>query len=261
MKKDILSEIIANKRFEVDLTNRNHPFGHLTSLSEARPPPRSTQPSLAQSSTGIISEFKRRSPSKDWIFRNANVDEVIPAYQKAGASALSILTDEKYFGGSMRDVRNARPLTDLPIIRKDFIIDEYQIYQAKVIGADAILLIAAAITREQCRYLTNVAHELNLEVLLEVHHEDEIDYTTTDVDMVGVNNRNLGSFHTDVANSFRLAELLPKNKLLVSESGLSNPETVLHLQKAGFKGFLMGEAFMKTHHPGEALSAFIEELK
>ena len=212
MKKDILSEIIANKRFEVDLQKRMIPFEQLQEGVEDLPQTRSMKASLAQSSTGIISEFKRRSPSKDWIFRNANVDEVIPAYQKAGASALSILTDEKYFGGSMRDVRNARPLTDLPIIRKDFIIDEYQIYQARVIGADAILLIAAAITREQCRYLTNVAHELNLEVLLEVHHEDEIDYTTTDVDMVGVNNRNLGSFHTDVANSFRLAELLPKNK-------------------------------------------------
>lgn len=261
MKRDILSEIIANKRFEVDFQKRIIPLEQLQEgITELRPT-LSMKANLAASSTGIISEFKRRSPSKDWIYRDAKIEEVIPAYERAGASALSILTDEKYFGGAMRDIRTARPLTSLPILRKDFIVDEYQIYQARVIGADAILLIASALSPELCLELTHIAHDLRLEVLLEIHNEDELNHINDDIDMVGINNRNLGSFHTDVSNSFRLAQLLPKNKMLVSESGLSETGTILKLQKAGFKGFLMGEAFMKTHQPGKALSVLIEDLQ
>ena len=178
----------------------------------------------------------------------------------AGASALSILTDEKYFGGTMRDVKNARSITQLPILRKDFMIDEYQIYQARVIGADAVLLIAAALTKEQCAALALKAHELDMEVLLEIHREDELEYIDENIDMVGVNNRNLGSFHTDVSNSFHLAQMLPADKLLISESGLHDAATVLELRESGFRGFLMGEAFMKTHEPGKALKEFIEKL-
>ncbi len=261
MKRDILSEIIANKRFEIDYQKRFITFEQLQEGISDLPPTHSMKERLALSSTGIISEFKRRSPSKDWIFKDAKVEEVIPAYELAGASALSILTDEKFFGGSMRDIRSARPLTQLPILRKDFIVDEYQIYQARVIGADAILLIAAALSPERCLQSTLKAHELNLEVLLEVHSEDELEHINKEIDMIGVNNRNLGSFHTDVANSFRLSQLLPKDKVLVSESGLSKTETVRELQSAGFKGFLMGEAFMKTHQPGVALRGFIDNLK
>ena len=157
-------------------------------------------------------------------------------------------------------MRNARPLVHIPILRKDFIIDEYQLYQAKIVGADAVLLIAAALTREECAFLAATAHKLNLEVLLEIHTEDELAYVGENIDMVGVNNRNLGTFHTDIENSFRLAEKLPKDVLLVSESGISSPETVKRLRKAGFRGFLIGENFMKTTNPGEALGGFISEL-
>ena len=150
---------------------------------------------------------------------------------------------------------------NLPILRKDFIISEYQLYQAKLIGADAILLIAACLTPQQCMSLARTAHELKLEVLLEIHTEAELAYVNDYIDMVGVNNRNLGTFHTDVENSFRLAEKLPDNYLLVSESGISRPETVISLRTAGFRGFLMGEAFMKNSRPGETLSHFIHELK
>ena len=173
---------------------------------------------------------------------------------------MSILTDEKFFGGAMRDIRIARPLTNLPILRKDFIIDPYQLYQARIIGADAILLIAAALEVNQCSELAHKAHELGLEVLLEIHSESELVYINDTIDMVGINNRNLGTFHTDIANSFRLAELLPTNKTLIAESGISDPNTVRKLQMAGFKGFLMGETFMKTSNPGNGLREFITAL-
>lgn len=153
-----------------------------------------------------------------------------------------------------------RSKVQLPILRKDFIIDEYQLYQARIVGADAILLIAAALRKEQCRMLAAKAHELGLEVLLEIHSEQELEYIEDNIDMVGVNNRNLGTFHTDVENSFRLAEKLPKEILLVSESGISSPQTVRQLRAAGFRGFLIGENFMKAPQPGDALKEFISLL-
>lgn len=260
MKQDILSEIIANKRFEVDFQKRSISFEQLQESVDLSSPTRSMRESLIKSDSGIIAEFKRRSPSKGWINEYAQPEDIIPGYEKAGASALSILTDEKFFGGTMRDVRTARPLTNLPILRKEFIIDPYQVYQARIIGADAILLIAAALEVNQCSELTQQAHELGLEVLLEIHSEDELVYINNDIDMVGINNRNLGSFHTDIANSFRLAELLPTNKTLISESGISDTDTVRRLQMAGFKGFLMGETFMKTSNPANALREFITAL-
>ena len=260
MKQDILSEIIANKRFEVDFQKRSISFEQLQESVDLSSPTRSMRESLIKSDSGIIAEFKRRSPSKGWINEYAQPEDIIPGYEKAGASAISILTDEKFFGGTMRDVRTARPLTNLPILRKEFIIDPYQVYQARIIGADAILLIAAALEVNQCSELTQQAHELGLEVLLEIHSEDELVYINNDIDMVGINNRNLGSFHTDIANSFRLAELLPTNKTLISESGISDTDTVRRLQMAGFKGFLMGETFMKTSNPANALREFITAL-
>lgn len=215
---------------------------------------------LSASPSGIIAEFKRRSPSKGWIKENAQADIIPPAYEAAGASALSILTDEKFFGGNLKDIRTVRSKVQLPILRKDFIIDEYQLYQARIVGADAILLIAAALRKEQCRMLAAKAHELGLEVLLEIHSEQELEYIEDNIDMVGVNNRNLGTFHTDVENSFRLAEKLPKEILLVSESGISSPQTVRQLRAAGFRGFLIGENFMKAPQPGDALKEFISLL-
>lgn len=216
--------------------------------------------SLAQSASGIIAEFKRKSPSKGWI-KEEGRPEIIPAsYSDNGASAISILTDEKYFGGSMDFVRIARPSVACPILRKDFIVDEYQLFQAREIGANAVLLIAADLTKAECKSLAKTAHDLGLETLLETHSEAELEYVGDNIDMVGVNNRNLGTFHTDVQNSYRLASLLPKDYLLVSESGISNPQTVRELREAGFRGFLIGETFMKTENPGEALKDFIEAV-
>ncbi|WP_455663658.1 indole-3-glycerol phosphate synthase TrpC [Phocaeicola sp.] len=258
--KDILDEIIAHKQIEIELQKAAISQDLLINNCNEPTPRVSMRASLAASPSGIIAEFKRRSPSKGWIKEEGKADLIPPAYQAAGASALSILTDEKFFGGTLKDIRAARPQVQLPILRKDFIIDEYQLYQARIVGADAVLLIAAALDKEQCKALAIKAHELELEVLLEIHSEQELEYVNENIDMVGVNNRNLGTFHTDVENSFRLAERLPKEMLLVSESGISTPETVKQLRAAGFRGFLIGENFMKTPDPGKALQEFIKEL-
>ena len=258
--KDILSEIIANKRFEVDLQKQSISLEQLQNSLENTVKQRSLREALKSSSSGIIAEFKRRSPSKGWINRKAQAEDIVPGYANAGASAVSILTDEKFFGGNLKDIKDARPLIDIPILRKDFIVDEYQLYQAKIIGADAVLLIAAALKKEELHALAAKAHELGLEVLLEIHSVEELKYINANMDVIGINNRNLGTFFTDVENSFRLAEQLPSDAVLVSESGISDPATVKRLQKAGFKGFLIGENFMKTGNPELALKSFIEVL-
>lgn len=258
--KDILSEIIANKRFEVDLQKQSISLEQLQNSLETTVKQRSLKEALKSSSSGIIAEFKRRSPSKGWINRKAQAEDIVPGYANAGASAVSILTDEKFFGGNLKDIKDARPLIDIPILRKDFIVDEYQLYQAKIIGADAVLLIAAALKKEELHALAAKAHELRLEVLLEIHSVEELKYINANMDVIGINNRNLGTFFTDVENSFRLAEQLPSDAVLVSESGISDPATVKRLQKAGFKGFLIGENFMKTDNPELALKSFIEVL-
>ncbi len=264
MSKDILEEIIAHKRIEIAAQEQNVPISFLEDLLEKNDDMakvHSMKASLAASATGIIAEFKRRSPSKDWINRDADAKIIPASYQQAGASALSILTDEHFFGGGLRDIRAARPTVSLPILRKDFIISRYQLLQAKAAQADAVLLIAAALSKEECNALACEAHKLRLEVLLEMHHEGELDYVNEYVDMAGINNRNLGTFHTDVENSFRMAEKLPADILKVSESGISNPQTVKLLRQEGFRGFLIGETFMKTANPGNTLSTFIKELE
>lgn len=264
MSKDILEEIIAHKRIEIAAQEQNVPISFLEDLLEKNDDMakvHSMKASLAASATGIIAEFKRRSPSKDWINRDADAKVIPASYQQAGASALSILTDEHFFGGGLRDIRAARPTVSLPILRKDFIISRYQLLQAKAAQADAVLLIAAALSKEECNALACEAHKLRLEVLLEMHHEGELDYVNEYVDMAGINNRNLGTFHTDVENSFRMAEKLPADILKVSESGISTPQTVKLLRQEGFRGFLIGETFMKTANPGNTLSTFIKELE
>lgn len=264
MSKDILEEIIAHKRIEIAAQEQNVPISFLEDLLEKNDDiakVHSMKASLAASATGIIAEFKRRSPSKDWINRDADAKVIPASYQQSGASALSILTDEHFFGGGLRDIRAARPTVSLPILRKDFIISRYQLLQAKAAQADAVLLIAAALSKEECSTLACEAHKLGLEVLLEMHHEGELDYVNEYVDMVGINNRNLGTFHTDVENSFRMAEKLPADILKVSESGISNPQTVKLLRQEGFRGFLIGETFMKTANPRNTLSTFIKELE
>lgn len=259
--KDILEEIISRKQVLLEEQKKIVGMEQLVESAQENIPRLSMREALLSSPTGIIAEFKRKSPSKGWIKAQALAEEIVPAYERNGAAALSILTDEPFFGGSLKDIRTARPLVDIPILRKDFIIDEYQLYQAKVVEANAVLLIAAALTPERCEELAACAHELGLETLLEIHSEKELTYVGENIDMVGVNNRNLGTFHTDVENSFRLISQLPKDTVLVSESGISSPDTMKRLHDAGFKGFLIGENFMKTDDPGKALKEFIAEFQ
>lgn len=266
--KDILEEIIAWKRVEVDRQKAELPPHNIyreteqTMLREENSPRRSMKQSLSSSPSGIIAEFKRKSPSKGWLKEEGKPDVIPVSYAENGAAALSILTDEKYFGGKLDFIRTARPMVQCPILRKDFIVDEYQLFQARLTGADAVLLIAAALSKDECRNLAHIAHELQLEVLLETHSEPELDYFNEDsIDMLGVNNRHLGTFHTDVENSFRMAAMLPEKCVKVSESGISNPQTIKKLRKAGFRGFLMGEHFMRAAEPGMALKEFILELQ
>ena len=245
--QDILHDIIATKREELALLKAKK-----TSLREA----------LLQSETGIIAEFKRKSPSKGWIKEDGRPDIIPLSYQQNGAAAISILTDEHYFGGSDDFIRAARQSgVTIPILYKNFVIDEAQLYAAALCGASAVLLIAACLSKQQCEKLLHSAHELGLEVLLEMHDERELEYAELQPDLCGINNRHLGSFVTDVENSFRLAELLPKDAAKVSESGISNPDTVKALRQAGFRGFLIGENFMKTPDPGLSLHHFINQLK
>ena len=263
---DILEEIVAHKRKELKELKGILPLHDLVEkveeyLANDKRQTLSMRQSLAESDSGIIAEFKRRSPSKGWIKEDGEPTVIPPSYAENGAAALSILTDEKFFGGKLKFIQQARPLVPhTPILRKDFIIDEYQLLQARQIGADAVLLIAACLSKQKCKELARKAHALGLETLLEVHSEPELEYVGDNIDMVGVNNRNLGTFHTDVQNSYRLANLLPKDYLLVSESGISNPLTVRELRQAGFRGFLIGETIMKTPNPGLALKEFIEGI-
>ena len=266
---DILNTIIANKRKEVALQKEATPLNKLLDLnvSQFQRPVCSMRGALANSASGIIAEFKRKSPSKGWIFPDAKVQEVVPAYETGGAAACSVLTDTDFFGGTFEDIILARGLVNMPLLRKDFMIDEYQIYQARAMGADAILLIAAVLTPDECLKFAKKAHELNMDVLLEIHKEDELRFLNKHIDMLGVNNRNLGTFDTSVNNSFRLLELMQKETgsdenapILISESGLSDAKTIRELRNAGFRGFLIGEMFMKTANPGKTLKDLIGEL-
>ena len=262
--KDILEEIVAHKRMEVEQFKRSIPPSMLYDAVEkmADQPVASMRKSLMESESGIIAEFKRKSPSKGWIKEQGRAEEIPLSYQQNGASALSILTDEKYFGGRDTFIKTARESgVTLPVLYKNFVVDEYQLFQARLCGASAVLLIAADLKLDECRSLLRMAHELNLEVLLEMHAESELDYAALEPDMCGINNRNLGTFITDIQNSYHLAELLPKDACKVSESGISDPQTVRELRNVGVRCFLIGETFMKTENPGDALRLFIEKMK
>ncbi len=260
--QDILNEIITHKKREVARQIEEHPLSMLKQrLSVESVPFYSLKTALEKSSTGIIAEFKRRSPSKGWINRSAEATTVVQAYELAGAAALSVLTDEPYFGGTLTDLRAATKSVSIPVMRKEFIVDEYQIYDAKLSGASAILLIAAAITKEESKRFTELAGELHLEVLLELHDERETEYITEHNRLIGINNRNLGSFVTDIQKSFRMIDLLPREALLISESGISDPQVVRELRDAGYRGFLIGENFMKSDDPGESLGAFLKDIE
>jgi indole-3-glycerol phosphate synthase len=257
---DILEQIIADKRKEVAARKEVVSIKHLQGLCTGMPKGRSMEQALLNSPTGIISEFKRKSPSKGYIHPEAQVTEVVKAYQEAGCSAVSVLTDYPYFGGTIGDFKAARAILDCPMLRKDFMVDPYQIYESKVLGADVILLIAAALTLNEAYELGEIAHELGMEVLLEIHNEAEIDYISRFTNLVGVNNRNLKTFVTDTETSRELSKKIPTDRICISESGISDPNTVKTLRENGYRGFLMGENFMKEKNPGAALSSFIKAL-
>lgn len=266
--KDVLEEIVAHKRVEVAQFKELLPPQKLYAEVEAMMAEGNSLPSMSKAlmtapcGYGIISEFKRRSPSKGWIKEEGRADIIPLSYQNAGAAAISILTDEKYFGGRDEFIVTARKSgVTIPVLYKNFVIDEYQLFQARKCGASAVLLIAADLSIAECKSLMHTAHELGLEVLLEMHSESELDYAELMPDMCGINNRNLGSFVTDVFNSFRLAEKLPREICKVSESGISNVDVIKELGMAGFNGYLIGECFMKTADPGESLRSFINQLK
>ncbi len=258
---NILEKIIADKREEVALKKRLIPVEAWEYLPHWQEKRVSLKASLLKpNATGIIAEFKRKSPSKGFINGKAEVSDVVSAYDMA-ASGISVLTDEKYFGGTNDDLMAAREIVSVPLLRKDFIIDEYQLHEALGIGADVILLIAACLSKEEVKQLAQKAKALQLEVLLEIHNEEELGHICDEVDLVGVNNRSLKTFEVDINTSLQLIQFIPKEKLAIAESGISNVDTIVTLKKAGFKGFLIGENFMKQAKPSIAFADFVKALR
>ncbi|WP_338410297.1 indole-3-glycerol phosphate synthase TrpC [uncultured Flavobacterium sp.] len=258
---NILNKIISDKKREVALKKSIIPVSQLEASVLFNGKTNSMAKLLRNSLSGIIAEHKRRSPSKSVINNNHSVEDVVNGYQNAGVSGISILTDAKYFGGSLDDLVLAKASSKIPLLRKEFVIDEYQLLEAKAYGADAILLIAAVLTREEIKYLSAFAQSLALEVLLEVHNLEELEKSIMpSLDMIGVNNRNLKTFEVSLDYSKKLANHIPNNFVKVSESGISTVEAVIELKKYGYQGFLMGEHFMKTENPGDQASQFIRKV-
>lgn len=258
---NILNKIAEDKREEVEQKKELLPLEVLQILPYYRRNCISLKKSL-QEGSGIIAEFKRKSPSKADINLKAEVENITLGYQAAGASGISVLTDEPYFGGSLEDLLLCRDLVDLPLLRKDFIIDEYQVYESKAFGADVILLIAALLSPQQIRQFTKTARLLGLEVLLEVHDEEELERSLDPrIDLVGVNNRNLKTFEVNLGTSKSLSEKIPAEFLKISESGISQVSSIKDLKTFGYKGFLIGENFMKTEDPAQSALDFIKALK
>lgn len=257
---NILETIVVNKKVEV--SNKKLEVS-ISDLEMSDLFPRKTlslrEFLLDKNRTGIIAEYKRKSPSKGIINNISTVEDVTKAYAEY-ASGISVLTDEKFFGGNANDLLKAR-FNQIPILRKDFMIDEYQIIEAKSIGADVILLIAACLTVQEVKQFASLAKRLGLEVLLEIHNDEELEHICDDVDFVGVNNRNLKTFVVDIDTSLYLINKIPTEKLAIAESGISNVDTIVTLHNAGFKGFLIGENFMKEPDPSVAFASFVTQLK
>ncbi|RLJ67153.1 indole-3-glycerol phosphate synthase [Lacinutrix venerupis] len=259
---DILTKIVKDKRIEVNLRKQLIPVAQLEQSILFNKKTISLANKLKNSNTGIIAEHKRRSPSKQIINNTLNVFDVAKGYENAGVCGMSVLTDGKYFGGSLDDLLTARASCNLPLLRKEFIIDQYQIIEAKAYGADVILLIAAILTKAEIKQYSEFAKSLNLDVLLEVHNEAELQKSIMpSLDMLGVNNRNLKTFEVSLETSKLLSEQIPDDFVKVSESGISSIEAIKTLQPFGYKGFLIGENFMKTDNAGNSAQKFINDLK
>lgn len=258
---NILQKIVDNKRREVEALNARG--GNITNELTPRlflNTPASMSKAIKESTNGIIAEFKRRSPSKGEIHPLALVSYIIPEYEAAGAAACSVLTDTVFFGGALSDLALASETTRLPLLRKDFIVDERQIYEARIFGASAVLLIAAVLSFDEITRYTSLAHNLGLEVLLELHSTADLDRFVLEADMVGVNNRDLTTFRTDTNTSLSIVASLPADIVKIAESGISSPDEIHRLRDAGYDGFLIGEHFMIQPSPGKALKQFINEL-
>lgn len=259
---NILDKIVQDKRQEVNLKSSLIPVNQLEASVLFNREGNSLSKRLRTSSSGIIAEHKRRSPSKSEINQSLNVWDVAKGYQNAGVCGMSVLTDGKYFGGSLDDFSLARANVTMPLLRKEFIIDEYQVIEAKAYGADVILLIAAILERKDIQRFSELAQSLNLEVLLEVHNEEELHKSIMpSLNMLGVNNRNLKTFEVSLETSESLSELIPEEFVKVSESGISSTKAIKHLQEFGYQGFLIGENFMKTNNPGMEATSFINKLE
>ncbi len=257
---NILDKIITKKKIEVEKNKTIKPISDL----EAGPFFKNETLSfkeflLRDDKTGIIAEFKRQSPSKGVINNKSGVAEVTSAYATYGASAISVLTDEEFFGGSINDLLEAT-INEVPLLRKDFIIDEYQLVESKAYGAEIILLIAACLTKEEVKTFASFAKNIGLNVLLEIHNEQELEHICDDVDVVGINNRDLKTFTVDINRSIKLGKLIPSDRAKISESGIDNVSTINLLKQHGFNGFLVGEKFMKEENPGEAFRNFVEKV-
>ena len=258
---DILSKIVADKYKEVDLKKSLIPTSQLEASVLFNRETLSLASALRNSKTGIIAEHKRRSPSKGTINQNTNVGQVAKGYLKAGVCGMSVLTDIKYFGGSLEDLQLARASVAMPLLRKEFIIDEYQVLEAKAHGADVILLIAAVLSKEEIKTFSELAKSLDLDVLLEVHNEAELHKSIMpSLDMLGANNRNLKTFEVSLETSKSLSKLIPDDFVKISESGISSIEAIKDLKQYGYQGFLIGENFMKTENPGKSAADFIKKL-
>ncbi|PXY02390.1 indole-3-glycerol phosphate synthase TrpC [Marinifilum breve] len=260
-KPNILDRIVEKKLSEVAVQKMKQPIYQVMSEENFKRKCYSAKESITKAgASGVIAEFKRQSPSKGVINGNATPDEVVGKYQLAGASMVSVLTDESFFGAKTEDFDTARKTLQIPLLRKEFIVDPYQIYQSKAMGADVILLIAAILTPQRCKDFAFLAKELGMEVLLELHDESELAHVNKFVDLVGINNRNLKTFAVDTDKSIQLASKLPEDMIRVAESGLSNSDIVKEMRDKGFQAFLMGEYFMKQDSPGDACKELIREI-
>ncbi|WP_372751512.1 indole-3-glycerol phosphate synthase TrpC [Labilibaculum sp.] len=260
-KQNILDKIVQQKLAEVRGQKELVPVFQLMEEVNFKRTCFSAKKSITKiGASGVIAEFKRQSPSKGVINGKAKPEDVVKAYEEAGASMVSVLTDETFFGAQASDFEMARKILNIPLLRKEFIVDSYQIYQSKAMGADVILLIAAILTPQRCKDFAFLARDLGMEVLLELHDESELAHVNEYVDLVGINNRNLKDFSVDTDRSIRLAAKLPEDLIRVAESGLDSEEVVREMKANGFQAFLMGEHFMKTDCPGKACKQFINAM-